>query len=161
MRDDTAIGDNALAATALDDVRVHVKLKLSALWASVMFLYLYGDYFGLYVPGKLQHMLGGHGPIGPTSQGSLLAASLLLAAPGLMVFLSLALRRTLSRWLNIAVGVFFSLLVAATMPGAWDFYIALGIVEVALTSHIVWLAWRWPGTAFPPPCSAASRCAPP
>lgn len=49
----------------------------------------------------------------------------------------------LSRWLNIALGVFFSLIVAATMPGTWDFYITLGIVEVTLTSIIAWLAWRW------------------
>ena len=28
-------------------------LKLSALWASLMFCYVYGDYLGLYVPGKL------------------------------------------------------------------------------------------------------------
>ena len=130
----------------LDDIQVHVKVKLSALWASVMFCYLYGDYFGLYVPGKLQHMLGGHGPIGPTSQGSLLAAALMLAAPGLMVFLSLALPPALSRWLNILLGVFFSLIVAATLPGAWDFYIALGIIDIALTSLLAWLAWRWPRT---------------
>ena len=139
MLDDTALDD-----TALDDPRVHVKFKLSALWASVMFLYLYGDYFGLYMHGKLQGMLGGHGPIGSASQGSLLVASLLLAAPGLMVFLSTALRPALSRWLNIILGIFFSLIVAATMPGAWDFYVALGIVEVALTSYIARLAWRWP-----------------
>lgn len=128
----------------LDDIRVHVKVKLSALWASVMFLYLYGDYFGLYVPGKLQRMLVGHGPIGPTSQGSLLAASLILAAPGLMVFLSLALRPALGRWLNIILGMFFSLIVAATLPGAWHFYIALGVIEISLTLWIAWQAWRWP-----------------
>ena len=127
-----------------DDIRVHVRFRLSALWASVMFCYLYGDYFGLYVPGKLQHMLDGHGPIGPTSQGSLVAASLLLAAPGLMVFLSLALRPALSRWLNINLGVFFSLIVAATLPGALEFYIALGVIEISLTVWITWLAWRWP-----------------
>jgi hypothetical protein len=37
----------------LDDLKVHVRLKLSSLWAALMFCYLYGDYFGLYVPGKL------------------------------------------------------------------------------------------------------------
>jgi hypothetical protein len=39
----------------LDDIKIHVKLKLSALWASVMFCYIYGDYFELYKPGKLQN----------------------------------------------------------------------------------------------------------
>jgi hypothetical protein len=43
----------------LDDMRLPVKLKLSLLWAALMFFYLYGDYFGLYVPGQLQGMLSG------------------------------------------------------------------------------------------------------
>jgi hypothetical protein len=73
-----------------------------------------------------------------------LAASALLAAPGLMVFLSIALRPALSRWLNIVLGLFFSAIVALTMPGAWNFYIALGLIEVTLTLLIAWQAWRWP-----------------
>src|SRR5690606_668459 len=81
-------GRNDMASTALDDMKVHVKLKLSALWAALMFCYVYGDYFGLYVPGKLKGMLEGDGPIGPVSQGTLVATSILLALPGLMVFLS-------------------------------------------------------------------------
>ena len=31
----------------LDDFKVHTKIKLAALWASVMFCYIYADYFGL------------------------------------------------------------------------------------------------------------------
>ena len=54
------------------DPPLPVRLKLSALWASLTFCYLYGDYFGLYKPGKLQHMLDGAGPMGPATQGSLL-----------------------------------------------------------------------------------------
>ena len=47
------------AAPMLEDVRVPTRYKLSAIWASVMFCYIYGDYFELYVPGKLQGMLAG------------------------------------------------------------------------------------------------------
>jgi hypothetical protein len=35
-------------ALAFEDIRVNVKLRFFALWASVMFLYIYGDYFQLY-----------------------------------------------------------------------------------------------------------------
>ena len=67
------------AATVLDDIRIHVKMKLSALWVSVMLCYIYGDYFGLYEPGKLQGMLEGKmGPLGPTTQGVLLGTAILL-----------------------------------------------------------------------------------
>jgi len=46
------------AAIALDDIKIHVKVKLSALWASVVLCYIYGDYFGLYVPGILHGNAG-------------------------------------------------------------------------------------------------------
>ena len=133
-----------MASAALDDLKVHVKLKLSALWAALMFCYVYGDYFGLYVPGKLQGMLDGGGPIGPVSQGTLVATSILLAVPGVMVFLSLVLPPRLDRWLNIILGAFYIAIMLITMPGAWNFYILLGCIEVALTALIVWYAWRWP-----------------
>ena len=38
---------------ALEEYRAPTKVKLAALWASTMFCYVYGDYFGLYLPGKL------------------------------------------------------------------------------------------------------------
>ncbi|WP_458071663.1 DUF6326 family protein [Rhodanobacter sp. BL-MT-08] len=129
----------------LEDFRVPVKVTLSALWTAVMFCYVYGDYFGLYVPGQLQGMLAGKmGPLGPTTQGVLLGTSIMLAIPGLMVFLSLALKPVLSRWTNIAMGALYTLIMLATMPGAWTFYIFFGAVEVILTSLVMWHAWRWP-----------------
>ncbi|MQP74939.1 hypothetical protein CQ393_03400 [Stenotrophomonas sp. MYb238] len=129
---------------ALSDPPLPLRLKLSALWASLTFCYLYGDYFGLYRPGKLQHMLDGAGPMGPSSQGSLLFVALLLAVPGLMVFLSLALPVRLVRWLGIGLALFYATFVALTMPGAWWFYLAYSGIEIVLCLLIVVLAWRWP-----------------
>lgn len=129
---------------ALSDPPLPLRLKLSALWASLTFCYLYGDYFGLYRPGKLQHMLDGTGPMGPSSQGSLLFVALLLAVPGLMVFLSLALPVRLVRWLGIGLALFYATFVALTMPGAWWFYLAYSGIEIVLCLLIVVLAWRWP-----------------
>ena len=133
------------ARTPLDDIKVHVKVKLSALWASVMFCYVYGDYFLLYAPGKLQDILKGNmAPLGPATQGVLLFTSVSMAIPAVMVFLSLALKAGLSRWLNIVLGALYTLFVLVTMPGAWAFYLFLGSLDAVLTSLIVWQAWRWP-----------------
>jgi hypothetical protein len=130
---------------ALEDFQVPVKVKLSALWASVMFCYVYGDYFGLYRPGQLQSMLAGKmEPLGPTTQGVLLGTSLMMAIPAVMVFLSLALKPAVNRWTNIVLGTLYTLIMLATMPGAWTFYIFFGVVEVVLTALVVWYAWRWP-----------------
>ena len=133
------------AATVLDDIKIHVKMKLSALWVSVMLCYIYGDYFGLYEPGKLQGMLEGKmGPLGPTTQGVLLGTAILMAIPSVMVFLSLALKPNPNRWVNIILGVIYTVIMLITMPGAWAFYKFLGVVEVVLTALIVWNAWNWP-----------------
>lgn len=131
--------------SALEDLRVQVRLKLSALWASLMLCYIYGDYFGLYKPGKLQDMLQGQmGPLGPTTQGVLLGTAILMAIPAVMVFLSLVLTPGVNRWVNIVLGLVYTLIMLITMPGAWAFYIFLGIVEVVLSLLIVWNAWKWP-----------------
>lgn len=137
----------ASAPHALSDPPLPIRLKLSALWASLTFCYLYGDYFGLYKPGKLQHMLDGAGPMGPSSQGSLLFVALLLVVPGLMVFLSLAMPARILRWLCMGLALFYATFVAITMPGAWWFYHAYSSIEIVVCGVIAWLAWRWPRTA--------------
>ena|SRR6266850_484962 len=133
-------------ATVLDDVKVHVKMKLSALWAAVMFCYIYGDFFGLFQGGKLEEMIAGKTPIGPTTQGKLLGFAIIMVIPSVMVFLSLALKPKANRWANIILGAIYTMIMLMTMPGAWTFYIFLGMIEVVLTALIVWYAWRWPST---------------
>ena len=135
-------------STALDDTKVHVKLKLSALWAAVMFCYIYGDYFGLYAPGKLAEILAGKmEPLGPATQGVLVGVAIMMVVPSIMVFLSLVLPPALNRWANIVLGAAYTAIMLMTMPGAWAFYILLGIIEVVLTALIVWYAWNWPKRA--------------
>ncbi|WP_267225520.1 DUF6326 family protein [Dyella silvae] len=135
-------------APPLEDPKVHVKLKLAALWTSLMFCYIYGDYFGLYKPGTLQSILQGQmGPLGPVTEGVLLGTAALLAVPGLMIFLSLVLKPVLNRLVNMVLGAFYAAIMLVSMPGAWMFYIFLGVIEIALSLLIVWYAWRWPRQA--------------
>jgi hypothetical protein len=136
--------------TALDDIKVHVRFKLSALWTSVMFCYIYGDYFGLYKPGSLQEMLSGNmGPFGPTTQGVLVGTSAMMAIPSVMVFLSLVLKPSLNRWSNVILGAIYTMIILVTMRGEWAFYIFLGIIEMVLTILVVWYAWKWPRQSSP------------
>ncbi len=128
------------------DTPVHVRIKLSALWASVMFCYVYGDFFGLFKPGKLAAMLAGNTPLGETTQGILLSFAVVMAIPSAMVFLSLVLPPTFARWANIAFGLIYTAIMLLAMRGAWSFYLFLGIVEMALTLLIAWYAWTWPKT---------------
>ena len=133
------------ALTTLEDVKIHVKFKLSRLWASVMFCYIYGDYFSLFESGRLKGMMAGKpSDFGMANQGVLVGVALLMAIPSVMIFLSLTLRPALNRWLNLIFGSIFTVIMLVTMLGAWPFYISLGVVEVVLTVLIVCYAWRWP-----------------
>jgi len=140
----------------LDDIKIHVKIKISALWVSVIFCYIYGDYFGLFVPGMLQGMLEGKiRPLGPATQGVLVGTSLMMAIPSVMVFLSLVLKANLNRRVNIIFGAIYTVIILITMWN-WAFYIFLGVVEIVLTALIVWYAWHWPkqeakGPSLPTP----------
>jgi len=141
-------------AASLDDIKIHVKLKISALWVSVMLCYIYADYFGLYQPGALTAMLDGKmAPLGTTTQGILLGTSLMMAIPSVMIFLSLALQPRLNRWLNIVTGVVYTVIILFTMWSGWAFYVFFGIIEVALTVLVVWYASTWPETPVDKPVS--------
>lgn len=129
----------------LEDVKVPVRMKISALWASVMFCYVYGDYFNLYTPGKLPEMLQGNISLGPVTQQMLFGLSIMMAVPSLMIFLSLVLPASISRWLNIAAGLFYATIMFLILfGGAWFFYMFFAAVEIALTLLVVFYAWRWP-----------------
>ena len=130
--------------TEMEDVKINVKLKLSALWAALMLLYIYADHFSLFRTGQIEEMISGRiGPF-PVTQGSLLAFSILMMIPAVMVFLSLALKPTVNRWANIILGVLYTFVNISNLIGeTWVYYIVFGVVEIVLTLLIVWYAWKW------------------
>ncbi len=136
-------------ARQLTDVRIPVRLKLAALWASVLFLYSYGDYFELYAPGKLQAMLAGRMALGAVSQAGLLGMAALMALPSLLLALTLLLPARLTRWLNFGLGVLYTGIMLLAIQGSWPFYQFYGGLEMVLTGLISWLAWSWPTQASP------------
>jgi hypothetical protein len=130
----------------LQDTKIDVKIKLAGLWTATMFCYLYGDYFELYVPGKLSSMLDGKIlPLGPVTQEILLGTSSMLAIQSVMVFLSLVMKPPFNKWVNLIFGLVFAAIVLVVITqGGWTFYKLLGAVEIALLLGIVWQAWTWP-----------------
>ncbi len=135
---------------AFEDIRVHVRLKLFALWSSVMFFYIYNDYFQLWQPGHLQAMLAGQLFFAGSPQWVLLGGASVMIVPSLMPFLALVLPVRLNRWLNIIFGVVYSLIMIAVIVAfkvGWYFYIMYAVIEVILTLLIVWYAWTWPKEA--------------
>ena len=130
----------------LEDLKVNVKIKLAALWTSVMFCYIYEDYFELYVPKKIERIISGEGLLNTPMK--LFAASWVLIIPALMIFLSILLRPKLGRLFNIIFGTLYTALmlwIASYYSDKWlTFAVLFAIVESIITAIIVWYAWKWP-----------------
>ncbi|MDT0605622.1 DUF6326 family protein [Croceitalea rosinachiae] len=130
----------------LSNPTINIKIKLSSLWASLMALYIYGDYFDLYTPNKIPNMLEGKNLL--DSPTKLFLAALLLAIPALMIALSVLLKPKLNRILNIVIGVLLTIvviLVGSTSISIWySFYVFYAFLEALVTILIVYYAWTWP-----------------
>ena len=130
----------------LENQKVNIKIKLATLWASVTFFYLYGDYFELYTPDKVNSLISGENNL--DSPTKLLIASIILAISSVMVAASIILKPKLNRILNIIFGTLFTLMMIAIgvySTNEWYlFYVFLAFLESIITALIVWYAWKWP-----------------
>jgi hypothetical protein len=140
------MNSNRKTARILEDVKINVKVKLSALWVTVMFLFAYVDIMGKYEPGHLENAIAGKIAGFQITQGWLLGVTIMMTIPSLMVFLSLALKPKVNRWANIAVAIFKIIVVVGSLfiEVPWAYYIFGSILEVVLLSLIVWYALKWP-----------------
>ena len=116
------------------------RLKLSALWVSLMLTYLLGDvlriFSGDFVAGELSGM--------EMSQGLLLGMAALMVIPVVMVFLSLVLKHAVNRWANIILSIFFFVFNAIglpTYPSLYDQFLI--VVGLFFNLVIVWISWKW------------------
>ncbi len=130
---------------SLEDIKVSLKLKLATLWASFMFLYIYVDYFALYMPSKIEDILTGIVFEFDITQGFLLAALASVTIPALMIFLSVALPAKVNRWANIIIAAVYIPYTLFNLAGeAWMHMVFGAVVEVVLLCLIIRYAWKWP-----------------
>jgi hypothetical protein len=125
--------------------RIDIRIRLSALWAVLMFLYVYADILSLFRPGQIDEIRGGMmGPV-EVSEVSLMLAALLVTIPALMVFFTLIFKPVVIRWSNLILGTLFTVVNIVNLFGEdWAYYIFFGITEVVITLLIIKLAWSHP-----------------
>ena len=143
------MGDNG--KKRLERIKPPTNIKLSLLWTALMFLYIYNDYFSMYMPGSIEDMLAGRmGPLGEATEMIMVGVSLMLAIPALMIYLSAALPPAASRVLNVILGLAYTFVQILTFFGSALFYQIVVGLEVAVTLLIVWTALTWPKEADGP-----------
>ena len=130
----------------LENSKVNIKIKLAALWVSALFCYIYGDYFQLYTPDKVNSLITGENNL--DSPTKLLIASIIMAIPSIMVGASIILKPKINRILNILFGSLFTLMMlfigVNSMTEWYSFYVFLAFLESIITFLIVYYAWKWP-----------------
>jgi len=139
------MNSNKKTARIFEDVKVNVKLKLSALWATLLLIYIYVDIFGFYKPGIIEDILAGKVWEFKITQAWALGALILMMIPSLMVFLSMTLKATVNRWTNIIVAMLYIVVgIGTTIGETWAFYIVGHIAGIVLLLIIIWTALKWP-----------------
>ena len=144
----------------LEDVRMPVRAKLAAAWTSVMFLYIYVDYFQLFKPGYVADLLAGSVAQFDISQTFVVIGVTSVAIPSLMILLSTTLPARVNRTVNLVVATLF---IAPTIYNAdgesWSYSYFYGLsigLELLLLAFILRSAWTWPRRTASPATLTAS-----
>lgn len=142
---------NTMRQSALKDDNISIKIKLAALWSTIMCLYIYCDFFNLMTPGTIEGQMNLETPVGPVTPSLLVIFSSILIVPSMMIGLNVLLPARISRWLNIVVATLWSvisilILVSNLMNfDAWYvFYSLFQVIEIIVFTIIIYLAIKWP-----------------
>jgi len=135
-----------IAETRLAPLSVNVRVKISALWVSMLLVFLYVDLFSLYRPDVRADLEAGELGGFTVDQWFLLGITAYVVIPSLMVFGTLALPPRACRASNIALSVLYALtiIVGAIDERSQYYYVVGSVLEVALLAAIVYYAWSWP-----------------
>ena len=134
------------AHTEFELFKVNVRIKISALWTAMLFVFAYVDIFTLYRPDFRADMEAGQIAGFTVNQSFLLGTTIYIVIPSLMVFAALVLRPRVNRIVNIALSVMYALTIVAGATGEWNYYILGSAIELALLAAIAYYAWTWPKT---------------
>lgn len=126
---------------------MNVRIKISALWVSMLFVFAYVDLFSLYRADVREDLEAGELAGFTVNQAFLVGTTVYVVVPSLMVFLALVLRARVSRIANIALSVVYALTVVGGAIGEWGYYVLGSAVEVALLAAVAYYAWTWPRDA--------------
>ncbi|GAA2103075.1 hypothetical protein GCM10009841_20020 [Microlunatus panaciterrae] len=136
---------NADRISSRDDPKVNVKVVLSGLWVSMLFVFAYVDIFGFWRADVIYGALHGRVPGGvEISQVFLTLTTLYILVPSIMVTFSLMAPARINRPINVIVSLLYAVSVVAAVIGeTWAYYVIGSVVEVLLLLTIAAAAWFW------------------
>ncbi len=128
--------------TAHDDHPIDTRLKISALWTAMLFIFAYVDLFSLYRPDVRANIESGKVAAFAINQTFLFSATLYIVIPSLMIYLTLVMRPSLNRLVNIVVAALYAVTIwASGAVGEWNYYVLGSVIETLLLALVVHYAW--------------------
>ena len=127
-----------------EDQQVSTRLKLSALWISMLFIFAYVDLFSLYREDFRSDIEAGEISGFEIGQTFLFLTTLYIVIPSLMVFLTLVLKPPVTRVLSVVLSGLYGLTIVGGAIGEWSYYVLGSALEVGLLGLIAYNAWCWP-----------------
>ncbi len=135
----------ASATSRHDDCsRIDTRLRISALWIAVLFIFAYVDLFSLYRPDFRADIEAGTISAFDINQTFLFFTTLYIIIPSLMVYLTLIMRPPINRVVNIVVAAAYGLTIIGSAVGEWNYFILGSVVEAILLALVIYHAWTWP-----------------
>jgi len=143
------VSDRSSVRSQFEPLGVNVRMKISALWVSMLFIFLYVDLFSLYRADVRADLEAGELGGFTIGQGFLVGVTAYVVVPSLMVFGTLVLTPQACRVANIGLGALYALtiIVGAVDERSQAYYVVGSVLEVVLLAAIVYYAWRWPRTS--------------
>ncbi len=122
------------------------KIKISVLWLFASIAFLAHQILVLMEPGVIAHLMAGEAEGQKIGPELILFFAILMLVPMLMAFLSLILKDSMDRWVNIIVGAVFAVLwlvgvVDAAQSAYWGGAL-MTLSAVVASALIVWYAWK-------------------
>lgn len=130
--------------TQYQDYPVNQRVKIAALWAAMLFVFLYVDLISMFRADIRADIEAGKVFAFTIGQGVLLGMTVYVLIPILMLFLSLVLPVRIARTANVVLAAVYAITVVGGAIGEWNYYILGSVVEVALLAAVGYYAWTWP-----------------
>ena len=132
------------ARAVYEPAPVNVRIKISALWTAMLFVFAYVDIFSFFRADVRADIDAGEIAGFTIGQGFLLGTTIYILIPSLMVFGAVVLRPKVNRIANISLAAVYALTIIVGAFGEWGYYILGSAVEVVLLAAIAYYAWTWP-----------------
>ena len=128
------------------NTRIPMRQKLSTLWTTVMFFYIYADIQGFYETGLIAKIMSGDIDGIIISQPFLLMGAVLMSIPIAMVFLTMVLPARLLRILTIILAIahiFLAVTILFVGSETWAFWYYYTALEITTYVVMIVFSWKW------------------